>query len=236
MTHRALVCIVVGFAAPARADPPDYATASRHFDAACDAFAEKRYAKALAELEASFALTHDPALLFDIAVTQESTGEIAAAARSFRGYLDALPEAPDRAEVQRRIGALATRAVIFHENAMSSFFRLVKVTYSLDGVRIFTREDETGRLADEKQIEVFRGPVAPGDHTLSVSSVYRGNAFGFFAYLKGYKLTASSSRTFKLAAGRQTELSVVGFETGNAVTTDWKDRLAVGYRVHIAGN
>ncbi len=62
---------------------------------------------------------------------------------------------------------------------------------------------------------------------------YQGNAYGVFSYLKGYKFIARSSHTFTAAEGKQLQLKVVGFEKGNAITTDPKDRPAVDFREAI---
>ena len=50
------------------------------------------------------------------------------------------------------------------------------------------------------------------------------NGYGVFSYLKGYKFTAKSSKTFTASEGKQLQMKVVGYEKGNALTTDPKDR------------
>jgi len=40
----------------------------------------------------------------------------------------------------------ASRCVIKHKNEMGASFRLIKAVYSLDGVQIFNKADDTGRL------------------------------------------------------------------------------------------
>ena len=108
----------------------------------------------------------------------------------------------------------------------------IRYVYALDGQEIYAKTDESGKLADQKEIEVFNGSITPGNHTLSVQMVYQGNGYGVFSYLKGYKFTAKSSRTFTAPEGKQLQLKVVGFEKGNPVTTDPKDRPAVDFREH----
>src|SRR5437868_4301831 len=41
----------------------------------------------------------------------------------------------------------ASRSIIKHKNEMGSSFRLIKAVYALDGVQIFAKADDTGRLA-----------------------------------------------------------------------------------------
>ena len=126
------------------------------------------------------------------------------------------------------------RSAIVFKNEMGGMYIPVKYTFALDGTEIFSKSDDSGKLGDQKEIEIYNGSITPGNHTLSVQLVYQGNAYGVFAYLKGYKFTARSSHTFTAAEGKQLQLKVVGFEKGNAVTTDPKDRPAVDFREAIA--
>jgi hypothetical protein len=122
------------------------------------------------------------------------------------------------------------RATITHRNEMGSMYTPVRYVYALDGQEIYAKSDDTGKLGDQKEIEVFNGSITPGNHTLSVQMIYQGNGYGVFSYLKGYKFTAKSSRTFTAPEGKQMQLKVVGFEKGNPVTTDPKDRPSVDFR------
>jgi hypothetical protein len=125
------------------------------------------------------------------------------------------------------------RAIITHRNEMGSMYQPIKIVYALDGTEIFAKSDESGKLGDQKELEVYNGAIAPGNHTLSVEIVYQGNGFGVFSYLKGYKFIARSSHTFTSSEGKQIQLKVVGFEKGNPVTTDPKDRPAVDFRENV---
>jgi len=125
------------------------------------------------------------------------------------------------------------RAVITHRNEMGSMYKPIAYTYALDGAEIYSKADDSGKLADQKEFEIYNGAITPGNHTLSVQMVYQGNGFGVFSYLKGYKFTAKSSHTFTASEGKQLQLKVVGFEKGNSVTTDPKDRPAVDFRENV---
>jgi hypothetical protein len=129
-----------------------------------------------------------------------------------------------------------SRAIIMHRNEMGSMYTPIRYVYALDGQEIFSKADESGKLSDQKEIEIFNGSIAPGNHTLSVQMVYQGNGYGVFSYLKGYKFTAKSSRTFTAAEGKQLQLKVVGYEKGNPVTTDPKDRPAVDFRESLVAD
>jgi hypothetical protein len=126
----------------------------------------------------------------------------------------------------------ASRAIIRHKNEMGSSFRLTTVAYALDGVQIFSKSDDSGRLADTQEFDIYNGAIQPGSHTLSVSLVYQGNGFGVFSYLKGYKFKVKSSHTFVAGESKTTSITVVGFEKGN-ITTQLSDKPAVDFRVNV---
>jgi len=129
-------------------------------------------------------------------------------------------------------GGIGARGSIRHENKMGGSFRLVKVLYALDGTQIFSKADDTGKLDEMKTFDVLEGPLAPGNHTLSVLLVYRGHGFGVFEYLQKYKFTVRSSHTFTVAEGRLTDITVVGYERGGA-TTPMEKRPAVDFKVNV---
>ncbi len=126
----------------------------------------------------------------------------------------------------------ASRAIIHHKNEMGSSFRLVKAAYALDGVQIYSKSDDTGRLAEMNEFDIYNGAIQPGSHTLSVALQYQGNGFGVFSYLKGYKFNVKSSHTFVAGESKTTNITVVGYEKGN-ITTQLSDKPAVDFRVNV---
>ncbi len=126
----------------------------------------------------------------------------------------------------------ASRCVIKHKNEMGATFRLIKVVYALDGVQIMNKVDDTGRLADMSEFDVYNGAIQPGNHTLSVQLVYQGSGFGVFSYLKGYKFKASSSNTFIAADNKATVVTVLGYEKGG-ITTTMEDKPAIEFKVNL---
>ncbi len=124
-------------------------------------------------------------------------------------------------------------AVIMYRNEIGSMYTPVQYVYSLDGNEVWAKIDESGKLSDQKEFEIFNGSLAPGNHTMSVRMVYVGNGYGVFSYLKGYRFNVVSSRTFTATEGKQIQLKVVGHEKGNMLTTDMKDRLAVDFRENV---
>lgn len=123
-------------------------------------------------------------------------------------------------------------AQIVHRNEMGSTFRLEKVVYSLDGAPIFSRVDVDGDLDGQEEVEIFNGPIVPGNHTVSVVMVYRGHGFGIFSYLSGYQFTLRDSHTFRAEEGKRLRLKVVAFERGG-ITTDLKDRPYIRFEPQI---
>ncbi|NOJ83127.1 dihydrolipoamide acetyltransferase [Myxococcus xanthus] len=127
------------------------------------------------------------------------------------------------------------RAVIIHKNEMGGSFQLESVAYALDGAPVYTQVDEEGHtdLGKRELFEVFNGRIVPGQHQLAVRLVYRGNGYGVFSYLEGYKFKVQSSYTFNAEPGKTSTVHVVGYEQGG-ITTDLKDRPAVRYDVSVA--
>jgi hypothetical protein len=125
------------------------------------------------------------------------------------------------------------KAVISFHNEMGGSFWLNKATFLLDGGAILNKVDEDGSLAERNLIELFNGPVMPGEHTLSVVLQYRGNGFGIFSYLKGYSFKVRSSRTFSVSEGKAIDVNVISFEKGS-VTTPLEERPAIRYTEGVA--
>ena len=132
-------------------------------------------------------------------------------------------------------GGVGARASIVHDNQMGGSFKMVRLVYALDGVQIFSRADDSGKLGDIKNLDILSGPITPGNHTLSVIIDYRGNGYGVFSYLKEYKFNVKSSHTFTAAEGKQTQITVVGFEKGG-ITAQLKDRPSVEFKVSVTAD
>ena len=124
-----------------------------------------------------------------------------------------------------------SRAIIRHKNEMGSSFRLVKVSYAVDGAQIYSSSNEDN-LNDKREFDVFNGSIVPGNHTISTVMIFRGHGYGIFTYLKGYKFTVRASHTFTSAEGRQNIVTVRAFEKGNA-TTEMKYRPAIKFETSL---
>jgi hypothetical protein len=169
-------------------------------------------------------------------------GTYATRLRDLEQRIDALKEQIFRSKARLSLlaetvlqGVVAgAQAVIIHENRMSSSYRLVKVQYALDGARIFSKADEEGPLGDQTEFEVYNGSIVPGDHNITVNLEYRGNGYGIFSYLKGYRFRVRSSYTFSAPEGRGVTIRVVGYEKGGP-TAPLEERPAVRYMERTEG-
>ena len=120
-------------------------------------------------------------------------------------------------------------AVITHNNRMSSASALDQVLYYLDGKKLYFKRNTDDFLEDNRTIEVFRGNVVPGNHTLTVEMLYTGKG-KFFSYLKGYKFKITSKYTFYTSRGRIVKLDVTGYEKGGP-TYSLEEKPAIKFKV-----
>jgi len=125
-------------------------------------------------------------------------------------------------------GVGGSRASIIFQNDMSGAFRLTRALFVLDGAVQYNKQDDTGALAGQKQIPIFKGSIAPGDHTLQVLLRLRGHGYGVFSYLRGYQFEVKQSHSFSVSEGKEVDLDVIAWEKGG-VTTPLEQRPAVRY-------
>ncbi|AKV01725.1 Dihydrolipoamide acetyltransferase component of pyruvate dehydrogenase complex [Labilithrix luteola] len=115
-------------------------------------------------------------------------------------------------------GAAGSRAEVIFHNEMSSAFRLIRALFVVDGAVQYNRADESGALADQKEIPVFSGSIPPGDHTVQVVLNFQGNGFGVFTYLRGYKFEVKSAHSFTAVEGKSLSLVATALEKGGVTT------------------
>jgi hypothetical protein len=97
---------LLGGAASARAQQPDYEAAKRHFLTGKDLFEKRDYLRAAAEFEAAYEITKDPVVLFNVGESYEKAGKLDESMRAYEGYLAGTPTAQDREDVERKITEL----------------------------------------------------------------------------------------------------------------------------------
>ena len=102
-----LLVILLGAAAPApaRAQKPD--SAEQHFEKAMRHYQAGEHDAAIVEFNRAYALSHESQLLYNLAQVYRKKGDHRQALAHYRRYLDAVPDAPNRAAVEERIAELA---------------------------------------------------------------------------------------------------------------------------------
>ncbi len=129
-------------------------------------------------------------------------------------------------------GAAGSRSEVNFHNEMSSAFRLVRALFVLDGAVQYNRQDDSGALADQKDIPIYSGSITPGDHTLSALLTFQGNGYGVFTYLRGYKFEVKSSHSFTSVEGKTLSVTATAFESGG-VTTPLQDRPKIEWKEKV---
>jgi len=100
-----LLAALIALAGPSgRVPTPDE---QRLFDEGTRAFSAGDAAAAEKAWQGGYALGHDPAFLVHIGEAQEKAGAPAQAAASYRRYLQQVPDASDRVDIQQRLARLA---------------------------------------------------------------------------------------------------------------------------------
>ncbi|MBX3186873.1 MAG: hypothetical protein KF819_07660 [Labilithrix sp.] len=134
-------------------------------------------------------------------------------------------------------GAAGSRAEVLFHNEMSSAFRLTRALFIVDGAVQYNRQDDTGALADQKEIPIFSGSIPPGDHTVQVVLNFQGNGYGVFTYLRGYKFEVKSAHSFTAVEGKTLSLVATALEKGG-VTTPLEQRPTIewGEKVGAIGS
>jgi len=82
------------------------AEAQQHLEAGTEAYQAKDFDKAITEFEASYALVPDAQVLYNLAQANRLGNHPEAALENYRKFLEASPDAPNKAAVEQRIAEL----------------------------------------------------------------------------------------------------------------------------------
>jgi hypothetical protein len=115
-------------------------------------------------------------------------------------------------------GAAGSRAEVEFKDEMSSAFQLIHALFVIDNQIQYNKQDDSGSLADQKDIPIYTGSVPPGDHTIQVALTFQGNGYGVFSYLRGYKFEVKSSHAFTAVEGKVLTITATAFEKGGVTT------------------
>ena len=115
-------------------------------------------------------------------------------------------------------GGVGAQALITHDNQMGSSFRLIKLVYTLDGTQVLTQTDDAAdTLYKVKSFDVLNGPIAPGEHNLTMVATYRGHGYGVFEYLQKFTFTARNTSRFSASEGKVVKVDCRGFEKSPSI-------------------
>lgn len=146
---------------------------------------------------------------------------IKARSEQLKAKVDLLKEAVLR-------GGNSASATIVHINKMGDQFRLTQLSFTVDGIRVFSQRDPSGALHDKKTIDILSGPISPGSHTIAVQMTYRGHGYGPFKYLNKQTFTVKGSQKFTAVEGKTVAVDVLGYERKDVPLVD---RPAVNFKV-----
>ncbi len=91
---------------PASAPNETLQLAKQHFTAGKDAYNAGKYAVSIREFKAAEAIRPSPILSYNIGLANDKLGKRRLALQYYQSYINALPDAPNRAEVDERIAKL----------------------------------------------------------------------------------------------------------------------------------
>jgi len=132
-------------------------------------------------------------------------------------------------------GVGGAHAEIVFKNELSNAFHLTGATFVLDGAVQYNKQDDSGVLAEQKEIPIFSGSVPPGDHTLQVVLKLRGHGYGVFSYLRGYKFNVPATHSFTVTEGKAVRLEAIVWEKGD-VTTPLEERPAIRWEQKLSNS
>jgi hypothetical protein len=109
---------------------------------------------------------------------------------------------------------------------MGTAFQILKVTSSIDGLEVFSSGG--AGLQQGQELDLFKGTLPPGEHTLVVVAEYKGDGHRVFSYFDGYRYRARSSTRFQVQNGEKKDMTVDLSDKGGA-NTAFEDRLAIAF-------
>lgn len=109
----------------------------------------------------------------------------------------------------------AAFATVELRNELGSGFRPVAVRVLVDGALV--RETDVSAPGTAER-PVFEGAIAVGAHAIRVEVDLRGQGWGVFAYLSGYRFTVRAQRALVLTTPAVVHVRAIAFRRGDATT------------------
>jgi tetratricopeptide (TPR) repeat protein len=162
--------------------------ARQRYQRAAQAYSDGRFKDAIDLFLDAARLSPNPAFAYNIGLAYEQLGDAPNALRWFREYLRALPDAPDRAEIEPRIVAAEKHLRELGVQQVTVISSPEGATLTLDGRRV--------------GVTPWTGEVSPGRHRASIE-------------LRGY---ADTETGFELPSDHAVDVSLVMLEDNGART------------------
>ena len=107
-----------------------------------------------------------------------------------------------------------SRGTVTHINKLGRSYTIESISYYLDGQGKFSKVDTAGGLDAQKEIQIFEGPIPPGNHSVTVHIKLRGNGLGIFKYVSNYVFNVQASTAFVAEDGKSCKIRTVVNERG----------------------
>jgi hypothetical protein len=123
------------------------------------------------------------------------------------------------------VNASYPKITVKFTNELASRYKVYSVQYTVNNeiVYTFTRDEIGQKDTGVNSPEDFQLALPPGQHSLGVELVVKGNESGVFSYLNSYKVTTKGKSNFKVDVNTSTKIEVTAYEKGWFLT-DFKDR------------
>jgi hypothetical protein len=217
--------------AHAQAAPPGTSErdiqARRLFEQGREAYSDGRYRDAWAYFHESYQLSGRPELLFNIGQTADRLGQEGEALRAFSMYLERLPAAPNRKDVENRVRALHDR-LDASQHAQNQPPPTAAPARPVPAAR--TPASASSRLARTQTLPTPTAITPPAREPrrgfllrAGIGVGYRGDAVSSSGTLNGIEVTADGSTSgYGLALDLGIGWGVLpGFALGGALFLDW---------------
>lgn len=129
----------------------------------------------------------------------------------------------DVGQTYRRLAAIelsmrdrldGARVTITQRNEAGPFYRLIEVSYAIDGQSVYHQRDESGALGRSASIDIHDGTLSPGEHHVSIVLRYVGDGGEVLRYLEGYRFVVRSGTALFAPPGQRVRLNVRAIHHG----------------------
>jgi hypothetical protein len=116
-----------------------------------------------------------------------------------------------------RVGPPGTLALSF-EDALGETFVLEEIELAVDGKIAVACSGKGGALDARSPVALWEGSAGPGEHEIGLRGVYRGQGYGIFSYLSGYRFEVKSSHTVDMPPAGFVAVRATAYERGDLTT------------------